>query len=90
MMLVVRPDACWQRPFLGTIVGPDSAYFDLEIIFYWIVLKDELMAVDPHRVLSLGGRYGLDLMVDGARAVGPLLLRSPTPVHTVMLERALC
>ena len=39
MVLGVQPDACWQRPFLGAIVGPGSAYIDLEILFYWIVSK---------------------------------------------------
>jgi hypothetical protein len=46
------------------------------------------VGADPRRVLPLGGRHDLNLLVDGASAMSILLLCSPTPVNTVVLPES--
>ena len=48
------------------------------------------VGADPRRVLPLGGRHDLNLLVDGASAVSNLILCSPTPVPTVVLPESAC
>merc|ERR1719162_1269747 len=74
-----------QKHFLCTIVGPDSSYSDFEIHICWKVLKDERMEPPIHtEYFRSGGATTLIFMVDGARAVSSLVMRSPTPVNIVV------
>merc|ERR1711990_1138069 len=74
-----------QKHFLWTMVGPDSSYSPLEIHICWKVLNEDKM--DPPiqtEYLRSGGAITLIFMVDGARAVNSLVMRSPMPVNIVV------
>merc|ERR1711959_452498 len=74
-----------QKHFLCTIVGPDSSYSPLEIHICWNVLKEERMEPPIHtEYLRSGGATTLIFIVDGARAVSSLVMRSPIPVNIVV------
>merc|ERR1711971_889191 len=74
-----------QKHFLWTIVGPDSSYSPLEIHICWKVLRDD--RIEPPiqtEYLRSGGATTLIFMVEGARAVSSLVMRSPMPVNMVV------
>merc|ERR550537_898794 len=74
-----------QKHFLWTIVGPLSSYSPFEIHICWKVLNEDKM--DPPiqtEYLRSGGAITLIFMVDGARAVNSLVIRSPMPVNIVV------
>merc|ERR1712124_40265 len=74
-----------QKHFLWTIVGPDSSYSPFEIHICWKVLNED--KIDPPiqtEYLRSGGAITLIFMVDGARAVNSLVMRSPMPVNIVV------
>merc|ERR1712048_933645 len=74
-----------QKHFLWTICGPDSSYSPLEIHICWKVLNDERMDPPIHtEYLRSGGATTLIFMVDGARAVNSLVIRSPMPANIVV------
>merc|ERR1711970_117150 len=84
----------WERPesnegtqkhFLWTIVGPDSSYSPLEIHICWNVLNDD--KIEPPiqtEYLRSGGATTLIFIVEGARAVSSLVMRSPMPENMVV------
>merc|ERR1712146_116797 len=74
-----------QKHFLCTMVGPDSSYSVLEIHICWKVLKDE--RIEPPiqtEYLRSGGATTLIFIVEGARAVSSLVMRSPIPANIVV------
>merc|ERR1719272_670380 len=74
-----------QKHFLWTIVGPDSSYSPLEIHICWKVLSEERMDPPIHtEYLRSGGATTLIFMVDGAKAVSSLVMRSPMPANIVV------
>merc|ERR1712205_50962 len=74
-----------QKHFLCTIVGPDSSYSPLEIHICWKVLNDERMEPPIHtEYLRSGGATTLIFIVEGAKAVSSLVMRSPTPANMVV------
>merc|ERR1712093_169153 len=77
--------AATQKHFLWTIVGPDSSYSPFEIHICWKVLNDE--RIEPPiqtEYLRSGGATTLIFMVEGARAVSSLVIRSPIPENIVV------
>merc|ERR1719499_378778 len=74
-----------QKHFLWTMVGPDSSYSLLEIHICWKVLKDDRMEppIQTEYFLS-GGATTLIFIVDGAKAVNSLVMRSPMPGNIVV------
>merc|ERR1719361_564256 len=82
-----HPDssAAAQKHFLWTIVGPDSSYSPFEIHICWNVLKDDKIEPPIHtEYLRSGGATTLIFIVDGARAVNSLVIRSPIPPNIVV------
>merc|ERR1712139_387030 len=74
-----------QKHFLCTIVGPDSSYSPLEIHICWKVLRDERIEPPIHtEYLRSGGATTLIFMVEGAKAVSSLVMRSPMPANIVV------
>merc|ERR1712093_583031 len=74
-----------QKHFLWTIVGPDSSYSPFEIHICWKVLKDDKIDPPIHtEYLRSGGAMTLIFIVDGARAVSSLVMRSPIPWNIVV------
>merc|ERR1712125_175611 len=74
-----------QKHFLWTIVGPDSSYSPLEIHICWNVLSEDKMEPPIHtEYLRSGGATTLIFMVDGAKAVSSLVMRSPMPANIVV------
>merc|ERR1719330_449793 len=74
-----------QKHLRWTIVGPLSSYSPLEIHICWKVLKEERMEPPIHtEYLRSGGATTLIFMVDGARAVSSLVMRSPIPANMVV------
>merc|ERR1719352_1675503 len=74
-----------QKHFLCTIVGPDSSYSPLEIHICWNVLNEERIEPPIHTEYFLsGGATTLIFMVEGARAVNSLVIRSPMPLNMVV------
>merc|ERR1719359_989875 len=74
-----------QKHFLWTIVGPDSSYSPFEIHICWKVLRDERMEPPIHtEYLRSGGATTLIFMVEGAKAVSSLVIRSPMPANIVV------
>merc|ERR1712166_565870 len=74
-----------QKHFLCTIVGPDSSYSPFEIHICWKVLSDERMDPPIHtEYLRSGGATTLIFIVDGAKAVSSLVMRSPMPANIVV------
>merc|ERR1711918_275542 len=74
-----------QKHFLCTIVGPDSSYSPLEIHICWNVLNEERMEPPIHtEYLRSGGATTLIFIVEGARAVSSLVMRSPMPANIVV------
>merc|ERR1711957_1137864 len=74
-----------QKHFLWTIVGPDSSYSPFEIHICWKVLKEDKMEPPIHTEYFLsGGATTLIFIVDGAKAVSSLVMRSPIPVNMVV------
>merc|ERR1711874_274773 len=74
-----------QKHFLWTIVGPDSSYSPLEIHICWKVLNDD--KIDPPiqtEYFRSGGATTLIFMVEGAKAVSSLVIRSPMPGNIVV------
>jgi len=74
-----------QKHFLCTMVGPDSSYSPLEIHICWNVLSEE--RIEPPiqtEYLRSGGATTLIFMVEGAKAVSSLVIRSPMPVNMVV------
>merc|ERR1719482_1040625 len=65
--------------------GPDSSYSALEIHICWKVERDERMEPPIHTLyLRSGGATTLIFMVEGARAVSSLVMRSPMPGNMVV------
>merc|ERR1711957_762221 len=74
-----------QKHFLWTIVGPDSSYSPFEIHICWKVLKEDKMEPPIHTEYFLsGGATTLIFIVDGAKAVNSLVMRSPIPRNIVV------
>merc|ERR1711977_156376 len=74
-----------QKHFLCTMVGPDSSYSPLEIHICWKVLNEDRMEPPIQtEYLRSGGAITLIFMVDGARAVNSLVIRSPIPANIVV------
>merc|ERR1712118_623074 len=74
-----------QKHFRWTIVGPDSSYSFLEIHICWNVLKEERMEPPIQtEYLRSGGATTLIFIVEGAKAVSSLVMRSPIPVNIVV------
>merc|ERR1712046_294416 len=74
-----------QKHFLCTMVGTDSSYSPLEIHICWKVLNEERMEPPIHtEYLRSGGATTLIFIVDGARAVSSLVIRSPIPANMVV------
>merc|ERR1740129_1107869 len=74
-----------QKHFRWTIVGPDSSYSPLDIHICWKVLSDDRIEPPIHtEYLRSGGATTLIFMVDGARAVSSLVIRSPIPANIVV------
>merc|ERR1711865_1028978 len=74
-----------QKHFLWTIVGPDSSDSPFEIHICWKVLSEDRMEPPIHTEYFLsGGATTLIFIVDGARAVSSLVIRSPMPVNIVV------
>merc|ERR1719379_2765691 len=67
------------------MVGPDSSYSPLEIHICWKVLKEDRMEPPIQtEYLRSGGATTLIFMVDGAKAVSSLVIRSPMPANMVV------
>merc|ERR1719215_203179 len=67
------------------MVGPLSSYSPLEIHIYWKVLSDERMEPPIHtEYFRSGGATTLIFMVEGAKAVNSLVMRSPIPANIVV------
>merc|ERR1719473_218973 len=74
-----------QKHFLCTIVGPDSSYSPLEIHICWKVLNEERIEPPIHtEYLRSGGATTLIFIVEGAKAVSSLVIRSPIPWNIVV------
>merc|ERR1711937_572054 len=74
-----------QKHFLWTMVGPDSSYSPLEIHICWKVLSEERMEPPIQtEYLRSGGATTLIFIVDGAKAVSSLVMRSPMPANIVV------
>merc|ERR1711869_183357 len=74
-----------QKHLRCTIVGPDSSYSAFEIHICWKVLSEDRMEppIQTEYFLS-GGATTLIFIVDGARAVSSLVMRSPMPWNIVV------
>merc|ERR1719155_297744 len=87
-MMLRKKKGTWDDPqkhFLCTIVGPDSSYSPFEIHICWKVLNEERMEPPIHtEYLRSGGATTLIFIVDGARAVSSLVIRSPMPANIVV------
>ena len=67
------------------MVGPDSSYSPLEIHICWKVDKEERMLPPIHTEYFLsGGATTLIFIVEGAKAVNSLVMRSPMPANIVV------
>merc|ERR1711948_9227 len=79
-----EPCLC-QKHLRCTIVGPDSSYSPFEIHICWKVLNEDKMEppIQTEYFLS-GGATTLIFMVDGAKAVSSLVIRSPIPSNIVV------
>merc|ERR1719230_1838420 len=67
------------------MVGPDSSYSPLEIHICWKVLREERIEPPIHtEYLRSGGTMTLIFIVEGARAVNSLVMRSPIPGNIVV------
>merc|ERR1712100_747022 len=79
---------CWipfQKHFLCTMAGPDSSYSCFEIHICWKVLREERMEPPIQtEYFRSGGATTLIFIVEGARAVNSLVMRSPMPVNIVV------
>merc|ERR1719408_655227 len=74
-----------QKHLRCTIVGPDSSYSPLEIHICWNVLSEDKMDPPIHTEYFLsGGATTLIFIVEGAKAVSSLVIRSPMPVNIVV------
>merc|ERR1719171_1735122 len=74
-----------QKHFLCTIVGPDSSYSPLDIHICWNVLREERMEPPIQtEYLRSGGATTLIFIVEGAKAVSSLVMRSPMPANMVV------
>merc|ERR1719271_1048153 len=74
-----------QKHLRCTIVGPDSSYSAFEIHICWKVLSEERMEPPIQtEYLRSGGATTLIFMVDGAKAVNSLVMRSPMPANIVV------
>merc|ERR1712078_57511 len=74
-----------QKHFLCTIVGPDSSYSPLEIHICWKVLNEERIEPPIHtEYLRSGGATTLIFIVESAKAVSSLVMRSPMPANIVV------
>merc|ERR1712007_25512 len=76
---------CNQKHFLCTMVGPDSSYSPLEIHICWKVLREDRMEPPIQtEYLRSGGATTLIVIVEGAKAVSSLVMRSPMPWNIVV------
>merc|ERR1719183_3350309 len=74
-----------QKHFLCTMLGPDSSYSPLEIHICWKVLNEDRMEPPIHtEYFRSGGATTLIFIVDGAKAVSSLVMRSPMPWNIVV------
>merc|ERR1712154_189339 len=74
-----------QKHLRWTMVGPDSSYSPLEIHICWKVERDDRMLPPIHTEYFLsGGATTLIFIVEGARAVSSLVMRSPMPANMVV------
>merc|ERR1712224_256177 len=81
----LRPAKRSQKHLRCTMVGPLSSYSCFEIHICWKVLKDERMEPPIQtEYFRSGGATTLIFMVEGARAVSSLVMRSPIPVNIVV------
>merc|ERR1711881_511570 len=74
-----------QKHLRCTMVGPDSSYSPLEIHICWKVDRDD--KIDPPiqtEYLRSGGATTLIFIVEGARVVSSLVMRSPMPANIVV------
>merc|ERR1712179_834649 len=75
----------FQKHLRCTMVGPDSSYSPFVIQDCWKVLNDDKMEPPIHtEYLRSGGATTLIFMVEGARAVISLVMRSPIPPNIVV------
>merc|ERR1719379_797109 len=82
-------DGTWrkvhQKHLRCTIVGPLSSYSPLLIHICWKVLnEDKIEPPIQTEYLRSGGATTLIFIVEGARAVSSLVMRSPMPVNIVV------
>merc|ERR1712214_135352 len=76
---------CTQKHLRWTMVGLDSSYSPFGIHICWKVDKDERMLPPIHTEYFLsGGATTLIFMVEGAKAVNSLVMRSPMPANIVV------
>merc|ERR1719382_1146678 len=81
----LRCHAHTQKHLRWTIVGPDSSYSPLEIHICWKVLREERIEPPIHtEYLRSGGATTLIFIVEGAKAVSSLVIRSPMPANMVV------
>merc|ERR1719172_155396 len=74
-----------QKHLRCTMAGPDSSYSALEIHIDWNVESDERMEPPIQtEYFRSGGATTLIFIVDGARAVSSLVMRSPMPWNIVV------
>merc|ERR1719192_2301348 len=74
-----------QKHFRWTMVGPDSSYSPFEIHICWKVLSDDKIEPPIHtEYFRSGGATTLIFIVEGARAVSSLVIRSPIPANIVV------
>merc|ERR1712113_646048 len=74
-----------QKHFLWTMVGPDSSYSPFEIHICWKVLSEDRIEPPIHtEYFRSGGATTLIFIVDGAKAVNSLVMRSPIPPNMVV------
>ena len=63
-------------------MGPDSSYSPLEIRICWKVLKEERIDPPIHsEYLRSGGATTLIFIVESAKAVSSIVMRSPLPAN---------
>merc|ERR1712072_1436116 len=69
-----------QKHLRWTMVGPDSSYSPFEIHICWKVLSEDRMEPPIHtEYFRSGGATTLIFIVEGAKAVSSLVMRSPIP-----------
>merc|ERR1719499_330706 len=76
--------ARYQKHLRWTMLGPLSSYSPFEIHICWKVEREERIDPPIHtEYLRSGGATTLIFIVEGARAVISLVIRSPIPANMV-------